>query len=346
LVSYPKSEAMKVYRAGLIGCGDFTRIQTPILLRSERVRVAAVYDPNLEAARGASGRFNAPVAASAEAILDDPALDIALVFTPPFTRRALVEHAVSAGKRVITTKPLAPNLEDAGAIRDVTQDGHCLVIYKRTGDAQVHTLKKVLDSGEFGALKLYKHDWLHHFPYWAPWATDPAKNGGPLVDALIHNLNTARFLAASEVVGFGYHGYRLAQSFGIPDTELLVLDFASGATAHLSITWAADLAIYDRKANDRERINVNFVVTSERYLLRFETREGRPVLCATRDGHVRLYPVEAPPLTLYDRYVADVEADRPIESSAQEAFRDLELALYATAHPTARPAPPAAAASS
>lgn len=331
---------MKVYRAGLLGCGDFTRIQTPILTRSERVRVAAVYDPNPEAAQVASQRLGATVAPSSDAILDDPAIDIALVFTPPFTRRALVERAVAGGKRIITTKPLAPNLEDARAICDATKDGRCLVIYKRTGDAQVHTLAKVLASGELGALKLYKHDWIHHFPYWAPWAIDPAKNGGPLVDALIHNVNTARFLAASEVVGFGYHGYRLAQTFAIPDTELLVLDFASGATAHLSISWAADLAIYDRKANDRERINVNFVVTDDRYLLRFETREGRPMLCATRDGEVRLYPVEAPPLTLYDRYVGDLEAGRPLESSAQEAYRDLELALFATAHPTARSVPP------
>jgi predicted dehydrogenase len=337
---------MKVYSAGLIGCGDFTRIQTPILARSQRVRVAAVYDPDAEAATVASQRLAAPTAPSSDAILDDPAIDIALVFTPPFTRRALVEKAAAAGKRIITTKPLAPNLDDARAICDATKDGRCLVIYKRTGDAQVHTLGKLLGSGEVGALKLYKHDWIHHFPYWAPWAIDPAKNGGPLVDALIHNLNTARFLAASEVVGFGYHGYRLAQTFAIPDTELLVLDFASGATAHLSISWAADLAIYDRKANDRERINVNFVVTSERYLLRFETRDGRPMLCATRDGEVRLYPVEPPPLTLYDRYVADLEADHPIESSAQEAFRDLELALYATAHPTARPVPPASLVSS
>ncbi len=330
---------MKVYRAGLIGCGDFTRIQTPMLLRSERVRVTAVYDPNAVAAQAAAQRFSAALAPSSDAILEDPDVDIALVFTPPFTRRALVEKAVAAGKRVITTKPLAPNLDDARAICDATNDGRCLVIYKRTGDASVHTLKKVLDSGEVGALKLYKHDWIHHFPYWAPWAIDPTKNGGPLVDAVIHNLNTARHLANSEVVRFGYHGYRLAQSFGIPDTELLVLDFASGATAHLSISWAADLAIYDRKANDRERINVNFVITDQRYLLRFETREGRPVLCATRDGQVRLYPVEAPALSLYDRYVEDVEAGRPVESSAQEAFRDLELALHATANPTARQAP-------
>jgi predicted dehydrogenase len=330
---------MSVYRAGLLGCGDFTRIQTPGLLRSERVKVTRVYDPNPEAAKVASERLGAAVADSAEAILQDPAIDIALIFTPPFTRRALVEQAVAAGKKIITTKPLASTLEDARAISDATKDGRCLVIYKRTGDAGIQSLKKLLVSREVGDLVLYRHDWVHHYPYWAPWAIDPKKNGGPLVDAVIHNLNTVRHLVDRDVVGFGYHGYRLTQKFAIPDTELLVLDFEGGATAQLFITWAADLAIYDRKANDRERININYVVTNERYLIRFETRDTRPVLAATRDGHVRLYPVEAHALTIYDRYVDDIEAGRPLETTAQEAYRDLELALYATAHPTARPFP-------
>ena len=116
----------------------------------------------------------------------------------------------------------------------------------------------------------------------------------------------------------------------------LVVDFDGGATAHLSITWAADLAIYDRKANDRERIDINYVVTDKGWLVRFETRDGRPMLSATRDGLVRLHPVETPPLTLYDRWAEDVEAGRPVETSSEEAFRDIELALLATAHPTAR----------
>ena len=327
---------MTVYRAGLLGAGDFTRIQTPILLKSQRLRVECVYDPNPEAARIAAERLGARVVASPEAIFSDAKIDVALVFTPPFARRELVLKAVAAGKKIITTKPLAPTALEARAIAEATKDGRCLVIYKRTGNAQVRSLKKLLDSDDVGRLALYRHDWIHHFPYWAPWAIDPKKNGGPLVDAMIHNLNTARFLVGRDVVAFGYHGYRLTQSFGIPDTELLVVDFDGGATAHLFITWAADLAIYDAKANDRERIDVNYVVTTKGWLVRFETRDGRPMLNATKDGLIRLYPVEPPPLTLYDQWAFDIEAGLPVETSAQEACRDIELALQAIAHPTAR----------
>ncbi len=337
---------MKTYRAGLFGAGDFTRIQSPILLNSERLRVEVLHDPDADAARKTAQRLGARVAASPGEIFGDPELDVVLIFTPPFTRRELVEAAVAAKKKIITTKPLAPNIADARAIVEATKDGRCLVIYKRTGNAQVKTLKKVLDSGDVGGLGLYRHDWIHHYPYWSSWSLDPKKNGGPLVDAMIHNVNTARFLVGRDVVGYGYHGYRLSHdSFAIPDTELLVLDFDGGATAHLSITWGADLAIYDAKANDRERINVNYVVTTTGWLVRFETHEGHPVVSATKDGHVRLYPVEAPPRSLYDQWVEDIEAGRAVESSALEAYQDLELALFVSSHPTARslPAPGPAA---
>jgi len=336
---------MSVYRAGLIGAGDFFRIQSPILQKSHRLRVEAVFDPNPQAARAAAERLGARVAESAEAIFEDAGLEVALIFTPPFTRRALVEAAVAAGKRIVTTKPLAPNAADARAIVNATRGGHCLVIYKRTGNAQVQTLKRVLDSGDVGGLGLYRHDWIHHYPYWSSWSLDPEKNGGPLVDAMIHNVNTARFLAGREVVGYGYHGYRLSHDFAIPDTELLILDFEGGATAHLSITWGADLAIYDVKANDRERIDINYVVTTKGWLIRFEARDGRPTVAATKDGHVRQYPVEALPLTLYDRWIEDFEAGRPVETSTEEACRDLELVLLATANPSSRPVAETAGAS-
>ena len=80
---------------------------------------------------------------SAGAIFDDASLDVALIFTPPFTRRALVEAAVASGKRIITTKPLAPNAADARAIVDATRGTHCLVIYKRTGNAQVEAVLRL-----------------------------------------------------------------------------------------------------------------------------------------------------------------------------------------------------------
>src|SRR5262245_16414835 len=107
---------MHALKAGLLGAGDFARIQSPILKKSQRLRVEPVYDPNPAAARATAERLGATVADSADAIFGDRSLEVALIFTPPFTRRELVEAAVASGKRIITTKPLAPNTVDARAI--------------------------------------------------------------------------------------------------------------------------------------------------------------------------------------------------------------------------------------
>jgi predicted dehydrogenase len=325
-----------VVRLGVLGAGDFTRRETPALLASRRVRVAAVYDPRPEAAQAAAERLSARRAESAEDLVSAGDVDAVVVFTPPFTHRPLVEQAVAAGKRVITTKPLAPNVADARRIAELTADGRCLVVYKRVGSPQHHALRALFFSGEVGRLVLYRHDWAHHFPYWVPWALDPEKNGGPLVDAMIHNLNAVRDLVACPVAGLTYHGYNLTHQFPVPDTESLVVDFASGATAHLFITWAADLAIHDAQANARERVDVQYMVTSTGHLVRFETREGRAVLAATREGRVSIWPVPPLPETHYDRWVRDLEEGRPVECSAQEACRDIELLHAAFSSPGRR----------
>jgi predicted dehydrogenase len=145
--------------------------------------MASVYDPNADAARVTAERLGARVVDSHDVIFADPDIDVALVYTPPFTRLELVGKAVAAGKEVITTKPLAPTLAEAQAIADLTRNGRCLVIYKRTGSPQVRTLKKVLDSGEVGALASQAR-LIHHFlPRPGPRSQ---KNGGPR-RRLIHN---------------------------------------------------------------------------------------------------------------------------------------------------------------
>jgi len=155
---------MSLLRLGILGCGDFTRLQTPALQKSRRVAVTAVYDPNRAAAEAMAPRLEARVTETDDALIEADDVDAVVVYTPPFTHRELVERAVAAGKRVITTKPLAPNVADARAIAAATADGRCLVVYKRVGSAAHDTLKRVFASGEVGRLVLYRHDWAHHFP--------------------------------------------------------------------------------------------------------------------------------------------------------------------------------------
>ncbi len=83
-------------------------------------------------------------------------------------------------------------------------------------------LKRLLDSGEIGRLALYRQDWLHHYPQWNTWALDPAKNGGPFMDAMIHNLNLARYLMGRPVTAAAFFSEKLSHpDLTCADTETL-----------------------------------------------------------------------------------------------------------------------------
>ena len=150
-------------RIGIIGCGDFLRLRAADLLSSRQVEVKLLYSPvNSANAERYAEIFGAKAADSPEAIINDPEIDVVCVFVPPFVRKEYVLAAAKAGKQIVATKPLAADLSDA---REMTE------AVEQAGEAY----KEIFSGGEFGKLALYKQDWLHHYPTWNRWATDPKK---------------------------------------------------------------------------------------------------------------------------------------------------------------------------
>ena len=69
--------------------------------------------------RRASSRASGAVAArGAEAIADDPDIDVVSVVIANLLHREMVEGLLAAGKHVLCEKPLSDNLEDARAMAD------------------------------------------------------------------------------------------------------------------------------------------------------------------------------------------------------------------------------------
>jgi predicted dehydrogenase len=81
-------------------------------------------------------------------------VDVVTITTPPETRRDLVLEAITAGVHVIADKPFAPHAA-AGRELDAAAKARGVVLgvfHNRRMDADVRTLKKVLDSGRLGRL--------------------------------------------------------------------------------------------------------------------------------------------------------------------------------------------------
>jgi myo-inositol 2-dehydrogenase/D-chiro-inositol 1-dehydrogenase len=322
----------RVYNMGLLGCGDYLRWMHKGMKNSERVQVKALFDPAKDRAMHYRDFFGDPavVVESADTIMQDEEIDILLVFSPPWLHAPQVIEAAERGKHVITVKPLAPNLEDATAmVQAVEKTGvRCACFYGRTGDAQIETIKAALQTGEIGKLALYKQDWLHHYPTWNDWATDPEKNGGPFMDAMVHNLNKARYLMGREPVSMTFLSENYAQELKCNDTEFMKLDFAEGGGAYLWITWAGDYEVYDPTKNEREHLDYLTMVTDRGWVIR---PDGKQIVC-TKDDEKKVYPVEKQPLP-WDVFVDCVETGAPLPWSLEDAWKDIALMDAAMKNP-------------
>ena len=321
---------MSELRLAVLGCGDFARWQSGSLKKSKLVKPVGFFDLDAARAKRYADEFGAAVCDSPEAIFADADVHAVALFVPPWVRKGLFLQAVRAGKHVICTKPLASTVADCQEMRAAAEKAGIRtgVIYKRTEDAAVEAAKSLFEDGRLGGLALYRQDWIHAYPQWNDWATDPQKNGGPFMDAMIHNLNIANYLMGRPVTEATLYSDRLAHpDLPCADTEGMIVRYEGGGLSNLFITWAADLATYGTDGNDREHIDLFYMVTDRGWRITQDRRDGKGVLVASREGKEEVVP--CPPLgeTHYDgfaEYVAGGQRPRTLVD-LETACEDLAL---------------------
>ncbi len=315
-----------IVKAGLIGCGDYLRWEIDKLNNSKQFKVKSTFDLDRGKSESMAKKIHARPAEDADSIFADPEISIVMIYTPPWARKELFEKAVKAGKHIITTKPLAPDYRDAKELSDIVDDRvACAVFYGRTGDAGTEKIREILVAGEIGSLALYKEDWFHHYPTWNDWATDPKKNGGPFLDAMVHNLNKSRYLVGVPASSLTYFSENYAQNLKCNDTEFMKLDFENGAASYLFITWAADLEVYDPEGNDREHYGILHMITDKGWYVTEEQSEKGHWIRAKKEDRVREWPVNPPEQTPYDEVVRSIRGKEPQKYDISWALEDLRI---------------------
>jgi predicted dehydrogenase len=321
---------MNKLNIGIIGCGDYvTRWESTPISNSNKIQVKSLFDIDSAKAGNLKQKIGGEIVSSADDIFNDKDISIVCIFVPPWNRKDLMIRAANHGKHIIATKPLAANVADCEAIVNGVNDKvKCGVFYRRCGDALMETLKHIFESGEIGKLALYKQDWLHHYPQWNDWATDPEKNGGPFMDAMVHNLNIVRYFMGRKTTAATLFSDNHSQDLKCKDTEFMKVDFEENGSAHLFITWAADLEVFSMEGNDREHIDIWYMITDQGWYVTIDWNDDSPIIKASREGEIKTWTVNELEMTPYDAMAAAIETDSPLRSdivSLQEALEDIIL---------------------
>ena len=194
---------MKTIRWGMIGCGNVTEVKSgPGFQLAEHSTLQALMYRNIDKARNYAQRHHVDTwYDNAQQLIDDPAVDIIYVATPPSSHKDYVIMAAEAGKPVYVEKPMALNMRQRKEMNTACKIAgvSLFVAYYRRALPRFLKIKSLIDSGEIGNVRF-----INTILYMTPskidlekkenWRTNPeVSGGGYFVDLACHTLDILQF---------------------------------------------------------------------------------------------------------------------------------------------------------
>jgi predicted dehydrogenase len=244
---------MNTTTIGIIGCGVISDAYLNGAGRSKLIRVKSVADLRPEVAKEKAKAFDVQ-AATPDALLADPEIDIVVNLTVPLAHAAVNHDIISAGKHVYSEKPLTATFTEA---ERVLKEARARGV--RVGGAPDTFLgashqacRRAIDAGRIGrpfggAATVLSHGMEH-------WHPNPGfffkRGGGPILDLgpyyvtqLVNLLGPVARVAAQAgtvnpvrtISSEPLKGQKIEVE--VPTTATALLTFENGATVTLSASW-------------------------------------------------------------------------------------------------------------
>ena len=242
-------------KVGIIGAGKVTDLYLPSLAQFPDVEVTIIGDPNLALAQERAAAFGVPASGSPDDVLASD-VEVVLNLTPPAFHAEVGHKILDAGKRLYSEKPLATSSADGRALLDHARAAGLVVACApdiTLNSSFQHSLRHLAD-GTIGRPVFARCEAILAGP--EAWHPRPqflyAAGAGPLFDigpyfltALVAALGPitrvdARGTKKSEtrVVGSGPSAGEVFP-VEVPTLINAIVEFASGLTAHLLLTFDA-----------------------------------------------------------------------------------------------------------
>jgi len=342
---------------GLVGAGRFGEFCVAAFADLPGVRIVAVTDAARDRAEtvAALADGQATVHEDLEGLLDDPAVDIVHVGTPPYLHGPVARRAAERGKHVFVEKPLATSLaEGVGAVAAARLAGVQLSIDYVLRHHPLHRLAIALSrSGALGRLQLFALENFASCEALPPdhWFWDRARSGGIHVEHGVHFFDLCVALAGrlpdvvcgstqrrpdgaadrmSALLGFGdelvasfHHAFNRAAA---TERTTIRLAFERG---HATIEgWIPTRLAVEGEVSASEVTQLRKLFGAE--LVTIETRRGTVAVSGTAEAPDRQGEYRDAIRAGMSDLVAAIRGERPLAVTAEDGIRSLEIALRAT----------------
>ena len=224
----------------VIGAGAIGRMHAELIAGGDVARLAAIADP-APAARDLAEKLGAPWFADHRSLLAAGGADAVIVATPNDLHRPVALDAIAAGLPTLVEKPIATTAEEGAAIAEAARSAgvSVLVGHHRRYNPIIGEARRLVRGGAIGApvsiavlSNVYKQD-SYFEPEWRRRA-----GAGPVLVNMIHEIDLLRFVCG-EIVTVQAMTSNARRRFEIEDTAAVLLRFANGALATISLSDAA-----------------------------------------------------------------------------------------------------------
>lgn len=198
---------------GILGTGIMGRRMMGALQQHPRFRVVAAWDPDPQAQQAALAQApGVSLAPDTDSLVNDRAIDVVYVASPPAWHASAVRSVLQAGKACFCEKPLTHDMTEALALRDAVLQSRLpfAVNFPFACGSASRRMQQIVHSGDLGAIRSatvrlrvarWPRDWQAGA---STWLAGP-KEGGFTREVLSH---------------FAFQALRLFGPFTVADVEL------------------------------------------------------------------------------------------------------------------------------
>jgi nucleoside-diphosphate-sugar epimerase/predicted dehydrogenase len=350
-----------IERIGIIGAGRMADFHINAIKRLPGVRISAVLDTDLRAARAAAERHGIPIATdSADVFFAQGRPQSVHVLTPPRTHAGIALDAVERGCHVFLEKPMVLSTDEADALaRAAGQRGVTVGVgHNYATDARIARARGLIASGAIGELVHIDLHWgfdIRRFAHALPgpdgaptWAMQLP--GALLEDILPHPLSIVFSLATEAMEPRAWHAFRSGRLEYTCDDEVRLLLAGRHATASLGISLTSKpddlhLVIYGTRGTLKLDVN-NMILIHSRLtggpkavarILALVTGHSAGLFQTARNILLTAARRADPPAsiaTIVREHYAALGAGRPIPVGLEDGRRAVEIArlLWPSVH--------------
>ena len=227
-------------RLGVAGLGRAFVLMLRTFQNDPRVKLVAAAAPRAESRAAFEAEFGGRGYSCVEEMAEDPEVEAGYIATPHQMHAEHVAIFAAAGKHILVDKPLSVTMEDADMMVEAARSAgvHLIVGPSHSFDPSVLHARQIIESGEFGAVRMVQAFNYTDFLYRPrrPEELRTEEGGGVLFSQGVHQIDIVRLLC-------GGRAKSVTAMTGVWDPERptegaysALLDFEAGSFA--SVTYS------------------------------------------------------------------------------------------------------------